>query len=259
MYSFIEKCVKEFFQRTKLAPSTLSTLSQNIYFIAKGFRATLLIDYYLNEKQAKTLIDNLRQKKECQELLLLQFTDIFTFIGHRSRLKEHYKNFEGYYVDIQGENPILLETIPEDVQQFIRTKLEPFLFNNDKEENTLLISTLPSFMVSVTGWLLEYPIIYVCHHLNEEIIDEWEPKKNCLGNRPLVWIRLDIKEKGHQHQHEHSLLRFTYPVCILPKQHDQQQLFEQLKMKYTSRLLLSSPSYQLNIIQEIISLDRVAI
>ncbi|KAI9308226.1 hypothetical protein BJ944DRAFT_260644 [Cunninghamella echinulata] len=256
MYSFIEKCVKESFQRTKLSPSTLSTLSQNIYFIAKGFRASLLIDYYLNEKQAKALVDNLRQKKECQELLLLQFTDRFTFIGHRSRLKEHYKSFEGIYVDIQGENPILLETIPEDVQQFIKTKLGPFLFNDDKE-NILLISTLPSFMVSVTGWLLEYPIIYVCHHLNEEIIDEWEPKKNCLGNRPLVWIRLDIKEKN---QHGHSLLRFTYPVCILPTQHDQQQLFEQLKMKYTSRLLSSSsPAYQLNIIQEIISLDRVAI
>lgn len=137
--------------------------------------------------------------------------------------------------------------------------------NNNKE--ALFISTLPSFMISLTGWLLEYPMIYVCHKLNEEILDEWEPKKNCLGNIPLIWIRIDIdndNDNNHHHDHItttttsnhlHSLLRFTYPFCVLPEQCDQQQLFEQLKKKYSDRLI---KPYKLIINQEIITLDRVA-
>ncbi|CAO3609514.1 unnamed protein product [Cunninghamella blakesleeana] len=263
MKAFIENCVKESFQRTKLSPNTLSILSQNIYFITIGFRATLLIDYYLEEKQAKLLISKLKQNKGCQQLLLLQFTDRFTFLGHRTRLIEHYNNFHGYYVDIQGDQPILLERMPEDLQQFLKNQLDPFLFSKNNKES-LFISFLPSFMISLTGWLLEYPIIYVCHQLNQEILDEWEPKKNCLGNIPLVWIRIDVdnnnNNNNNNHDHStkhtnHSLLRFTYPSCILPEQHDQQQLFEQLKTKYSSRLI---KPYELNIQQEIITLDRVA-
>lgn len=89
---------------------------------------------------------------------------------------------------------------------WLRDKLLPFLSLYD----TYYFSpVVPTFMVALTGWALEYPVIYTTHLITddpESELDEWEVRPNCLGSQLInvtqVWIE------------DHMLLSFSCP-CIL--------------------------------------------
>ncbi|CAO3598841.1 unnamed protein product [Absidia cylindrospora] len=144
------------------------------------------------------------------------------------------------------------------MNRFMLQELGPYLESQaGSANNTLMVPTLPCFMVSLTGWLLEYPVIYVCHQV-DEVMDEWEPRLNCLGNRPLEWIKLQINYQ----QQQHILLSFTYPTQLFPDANGRKELMEQVRMKFSQRVAkpcVSSPAMDLIVTQETVSLDRVAL
>ncbi|KAI8329317.1 hypothetical protein BC941DRAFT_443225 [Chlamydoabsidia padenii] len=264
MHQHIFSTVKSCFKHTKLTPAALSSLAQSLYFVALGIRATQLIDYYIPPTQAKQLVKKLRQHVGCTEMILLQFSDRYTFIGHRQRLLEHYQAYSvdgGLYVDVQGKTPVKLTQAPVDFDRFITQQLGPYLTREIKSEDDtrMVVSTLPCFMVALTGWLLEYPVVYVCHQV-DEVLDEWEPRTNCLGNLNLEWIKLQILmvEPGQQQkqQQHYPLLSFTCPSHLLSEATQQDRLVSQVRMKFSSRL---STSMSLVLAQETVCLDRVAL
>lgn len=62
-------------------------------------------------------------------------------------------------------------------------------------------------MVSLIGWLLEYPIIYTTHLASDQPtsqLDEWEQRTNCLGGRYLSLVQLWLSD--------HMLLSYSYPI-----------------------------------------------
>jgi hypothetical protein len=134
--------------------------------------------------------------------------------------------------------------MPEDVDRFITQQLGPYLQGSDA---SMVVPTLPCFMVALTGWLLEYPVVYVCHQV-DEVLDEWEPRGNCLGNLPLEWIQIQIRIG----QQVHPLLSFTFPCHLF----DKNMLVAQVRDKFASRL---DSSMSLALVQETVSLDRVAL
>ncbi|KAI8096785.1 uncharacterized protein BX664DRAFT_346820 [Halteromyces radiatus] len=271
MQSPFDTIVKLCFKHTRLSPSVLFNLSQALYIVALGLRTTHLIDYHLTPNQAKQLLQHLRKHKDGRDLILLQFTDRYTFIGHRKRLLErcHSSVKEICYIDVQGKIPFKLDKVPDDLQEFLEEQLQPYveqlektsIITNDKDdEKVFMVSNLPCFMVALTGWLLEYPMVYVCHQVGD-IFDEWEPRVNCLGNIPLVWVKLQIQEKQlmSTRQQPYSLLSFTYPTCILPTAKEQQQVVDHLRNIFSARLSSYCSSMRLIIHQEIVTLDRVAL
>ncbi|ORZ18504.1 hypothetical protein BCR42DRAFT_449684 [Absidia repens] len=262
MQHHVLSTVKICFKHTKLSSSVLSALAQSLCFVALGFRASQLIDYHLTPTQANILITKLKQHENCRSLVLLQFSDRYTFICHRQRLRTHYleyiNGFTGYYVDVQGTIPCKMNGAPEDMNRFMMQELGPYLESQASNDNdALMVPTLPCFMVCLTGWLLEYPVIYVCHQV-DEIMDEWEPRLNCLGNHPLEWIKLQINCQ----QQQHPLLSFTYPTQLFSDKKEQKELLEQVQMKFCQRVAnpcASSPAMELIVTQETVSLDRVAL
>lgn len=68
-------------------------------------------------------------------------------------------------------------------------------------------------MVALTGWALEYPVIYQTHDPDEATLDleldEWEVRPNCLGSIRLnvvrVWLRF------HTNFADYLIASFSYP------------------------------------------------
>jgi hypothetical protein len=89
---------------------------------------------------------------------------------------------------------------------WLQDKLLPFLAST----NTNYYSpAVPTFMVALTGWALEYPVIYTTHLITDDPegeLDEWEVRPNCLGSRALnvtqVWVQ------------DHMLLSFSCPCSL---------------------------------------------
>lgn len=128
------------------------------------------------------------------------------------------------------------------------------------EETYFYSSILPTCMVSITGWILEYPIIYTTHVLSDkptDELDEWEQRTNCLGNQVLqlveYWLPLT----------DHMLLSYSCPSNSMTTNED--HLMQELKLKINQRIgeLNPTPDWLKNtnceIRKEQIKLDRFAL
>lgn len=111
-------------------------------------------------------------------------------------------------------------------------------------------------MVAMTGWALEYPVIYTTHAISDKFddeLDEWEQRPNCLGNQPLQLVEYYLAD--------HLLLSYSYPMNVI----DNNEFIFQLKAKVDQRLddLTTKPDWLLDIHCEIkreqIKLDRFAL
>ncbi|CAG8449318.1 3484_t:CDS:2 [Ambispora gerdemannii] len=89
-------------------------------------------------------------------------------------------------------------------------------------------------MITITGWLLEYPIIYVQNI--EESINEMESNNegNCLGNEELRLCRVYLRKQGAD-KNRQILLSFSFPKSILST--TEKEIFARLKSLFNSRLL----------------------
>ncbi|KAG9294081.1 hypothetical protein G9A89_000512, partial [Geosiphon pyriformis] len=169
-------------------------------------------------------------------LIGLQFSDTHTFICNRellfkkleSNLENKFQNF--YFVDVNNNKPTyreidksqnetekaevrrrkkpeLLSKPPKEFSVFLNSKLLPFLFktselnsntkdDDDDDDLVFYFELTPMCMVSITGWLLEYPVIYVQdiyvqeNNLGDESVSI---TGNCLGNEPLKICKLYLK------------------------------------------------------------------
>jgi hypothetical protein len=126
-----------------------------------------------------------------------------------------------------------------------------------------------TFMVCLTGWCLEYPIIYTTHSESDglqEEIDEWEePKPNCLGGRPLTLIQVWLNNLRllDEKQSQYNLLSFSYPSCLLNSD-EQTKLERELKLRIDRRLVNNDRHHwikqgQCEIRREQINLERFAL
>ncbi|CAO3699396.1 unnamed protein product [Rhizopus microsporus] len=221
MMSILKSCFKSV-NKTKL-----ESLAQDINHVAIGSRISHLIDVCsVNMDQAKILLGI---RKDLPSLVLLQFKDRFTFVCHKKRLREYIEstlnnNVQLTFVDVQDKEPIKTNSIPSQLVYWLENQLLPFLSNQD----TLYYSPIiPTCMVAVTGYVLEYPVVYTTHLVTDDPraeLDEWEVRTNCLGNRTLqvfqVWVSnhllmsfsvpqgLDIDNKEIEHG-----LQTKYPTC----------------------------------------------
>jgi hypothetical protein len=135
---------------------------------------------------------------------------------------------------------------------WLQDKLLPFLSSNT--QYYYYSPFVPTFMVALTGWALEYPVIYTTHLITDDPegeLDEWEVRPNCLGSRTLNVIQVWIGE--------HMLLSFSCPYSLYNETMEQH-----LKLKIDQRLddVASSFDWLSNkcvIKKEQIKLDRFAL
>lgn len=77
--------------------------------------------------------------------------------------------------------------------QFIHYQLKPAL---SRPDSLLAIDPIPFCMISLTGWLLEYPVIYVQSADDKEEEDaslDWRPASgNSLSGVPLTVVTVSI-------------------------------------------------------------------
>ncbi|ORX59584.1 hypothetical protein DM01DRAFT_1343332 [Hesseltinella vesiculosa] len=211
------------------------------------------MDYHFTSQQARSLIHELRNHKNGHQFTLLQFEDRYTFIAHRQRLLEQCgRRHNTIYVDVQGPAPVELTQAPEDADQFLKDMCEALATGPED----WVATSVPCFMVTLTGWLLEYPVVYVSHQPNGPPLDEWEVRTNCLGQRPLVLIQLQAIDHLPVAPQAWPLLAFTYPQAILPDPQKQQQLLERTRAHFSSRMV--SP-FTLQAEQSLVSMDRIAL
>ncbi|KAI8069575.1 hypothetical protein BC940DRAFT_21406 [Gongronella butleri] len=243
MRDHIQHAVARAVHPNTLSPKVLTGLTQAIYFVALGIRASCLLDYHLTAAQASTLIHALRK-----------FSDSYTFIAHHDRLLDHYhRRYDTLYVDIQGTEPRKLAGAPSDVHAFITEELGPFLEAGASDWET---SSVPCFMVTLAGWLLEYPVVYVSHEEGAGPLDEWEVRTNCLGQRPLICVQLQAIEHQQVTPRAFPLLSFTFPVSVVPDHDDQQRLIEHVRNVFSIRM---TTPYTLQVERAPVIMDRIAL
>lgn len=83
----------------------------------------------------------------------------------------------------------------------------------DMKKTVVYSPIVPPFMVALTGWALEYPVIYTTHLITddpEKELDEWEPRPNCLGSQVLNLVQVWLGD--------HMLLSFSFPLVSLSQQ-----------------------------------------
>ncbi|KAI9029682.1 hypothetical protein CLU79DRAFT_735407 [Phycomyces nitens] len=277
IHSTLRVCLKYL----KLAPGTIDSLTNGIqhtiFFlfyhlfinpipalacVVYGLRATHLIDLHLPIDRSRNLLELLKRHPDSKELVLLQFGDRFTFFANVRRLRQHCQTTltKGglVYVDIQGKQPVLRDC-PGQLTHWLTNTLQPFL---DQQLEVLFSPTVPTCMITLTGWALEYTVIYTSHHdldtLDSEL-DEWQVRTNCLGSRCLNVVRIWIHHFGLPKQ-EHMLLSFSYPATLLTLEHQAKieadfGLKIQCRLQETDRFKTS----QVEVVREQVNLDRVAL
>ncbi|CAO3703406.1 unnamed protein product [Rhizopus stolonifer] len=214
-----------------------------------GLRASHLIDITsLDLDQAKDLLSKLRKNStQGQSLILLQFKDCFSFLCNKTLLRQHILSTLSanslVFIAVQGREPVKTE-MPAQLIYWLQEKLLPFL---STAEAVFYSAVIPKCMVAITGWALEYPIIYTTHEISdgpEDELDEWEVRTNCLGNRCLEVIQCWIAD--------HMLLSFSYPLCLIDSG---EKITRDLELKMNKRLV--KEKCQIKKVQ--VMLDRFAI
>ncbi|KAG0166704.1 hypothetical protein DFQ28_010544 [Apophysomyces sp. BC1034] len=173
---------------------------------------------------------------------------------HRSRLEQHVNHaLQGdlVYVDIRGKQPVQRDR-PQHLIDWLQHQLVPFL---SSRQSFFSFPIVPTFMISVTGWALEYPVIYTLHSESDDPAiewDEWEPRTNCLGGQLLTVIRVLIHGLGTS---SYMLLSFSYPSPLIT---DDIQALVREKME---QRVAQAPIHNLRVevVKEQVVLDQVAL
>ncbi|KAJ2957850.1 hypothetical protein NQZ79_g6504 [Umbelopsis isabellina] len=213
----------------------------------------------------KDVSDLMRGLEAFGDICVLHIGNDYTFICHRQLLRNHlagYKEMANpppYYVCIdEALQAPTMQNSCAPLYAFIRDQLQPFLSSEDRFfhfENT------PACMISLTGWLLEYPVIYV--QSGEGFLPEWKlPAGNSLSGISLIVFEVGIR--FDQESRLHRMMSFSYPAYLFNEQ--QQNIIdshlrrginsrcEMAKWKYAS--LASNIYCDITVSQE--SFDRVA-
>ncbi|KAI8334478.1 hypothetical protein BD560DRAFT_414565 [Blakeslea trispora] len=237
--------------------SKLQTLAKAITCVACGLRVSHLIDVAaIDQHKAKQLLLALKKLPQCRNLALLQFKDRFSFICHSELLDQHVKSTLQYpdqlaFIAVDDKEPRFTE-IPLCLTTWIRDKL-------CLPHAVYYSPIVPTFMVALTGWLLEYPIIYTTHLPTDDPegeLDEWEVRTNCLGGRPLQLTKVYLNHTDDTH-----LLMSFSSLGI----QDTSYYIQPFELKLKQRLVNAQKKcnwlkgYHITIAFEQIKLDRFAL
>ena len=137
-------------------------------------------------------------------------------------------------------------------------------------------------MVVLTGFLLEYPIMYMTHSETDQVdqeLDEWEMVPNCLGDRQLLLVRVWLHQPKAFWQ-DYMLLSYSCPsekLIDFPEQDPTtrssvtittpEEVIRGFETKFQARLHQLqqkensgfTKDTQLEISREYVKLDRVAL
>ncbi|PKC58933.1 hypothetical protein RhiirA1_540785 [Rhizophagus irregularis] len=117
--------------------------------------------------------------------------------------------------------------VPNSLIYLLNTQIySTFIKENEKINSILFISQIPQCIISFTGWILEYQVIYIL----EKNSFEFESQNiiiNCLGNQELKLYRIFLKKIDNNNNHNsdkerHMLLSFSCPVKIFNSLNDSQ-------------------------------------
>ncbi|GBB89240.1 hypothetical protein RclHR1_15920002 [Rhizophagus clarus] len=169
----------------------------------------------------------------------IQFSDTHTFICNRdlllTKLDQDLNNdFKDIiFIDVSKENVEPKQVkVPNSLIYLLNTQIYPiFIKENEKINSILFISQIPQCIISFTGWILEYQVIYVLEKIFESSIKEdFESQNiitNCLANQELKLYRIFLKKINNDHNsnkefQRHMLLSFSCPVKIINSLNDVQ-------------------------------------
>ncbi|CAG8515087.1 4197_t:CDS:2 [Diversispora eburnea] len=120
----------------------------------------------------------------------------------------------------------------------------------------MYFSQTPSCIITFTGWILEYSMIYVIDYnsinsvenINSVEDTNSENFKNCLGNQDLKLVQVFLSSnKSNMKIQRHLLLSFSFPINLKPRRGYRistisvellsiNKLIDNLKSKFNNRL-----------------------
>ncbi|CAG8560427.1 5209_t:CDS:2 [Paraglomus brasilianum] len=206
-------------------------LLKDILAVATGIRSSTLVDIvFLTSEDARDLNSKLEDVKNISAhcLCVVQFADSHTFICNSTLLGQRLDAKESLaFVNVNKAMKIpQLGTFPPDLYSFIFDELDPFLSSTRDSSSILAIPSMPKCMVSISGWLLEYPVIY----FQDDVEDD---RGNCLGN---VDLRVCSVYLGKQNSEtSYKLLSFSYPKTLI-SEIKEAALVNRMQLVYNSRL-----------------------
>ncbi|KAF0541346.1 hypothetical protein F8M41_005509 [Gigaspora margarita] len=231
LFSHIKSCLLSFSSAKKLSISSkkLTDHVNDIIAITLGIRAAYLIDFaFLTLDDSKTLLSSFQKNKNLFNICILQFSDTHTFIcNHKlvltkleNDLINEFKNC--IFVDIMWnyketgcKEPEMIDT-PLSFKKSLEMNVKPFFLEwSDIDSSSLttklavfFIPKTPTCIITFTGWILEYPVVYVLDSAPDNVGDIFDIQmtKNCLGGQNLKLYRVFLKnaEKVHNSRIEDS-------------------------------------------------------
>ncbi|OZJ02070.1 hypothetical protein BZG36_05060, partial [Bifiguratus adelaidae] len=163
-----------------------------------------------------------------ERLVVLQYADQYTFVGNVTLLEQacldlSSKPPDRIYVDVdEGPQKMLM---PPLLQTYLTNDLLSGLRSARLTSAPSLLNfpQMPRFMVSLSGWLLGYPVVYVTGEAKDkgESISESDNPSivNTLNNIPLTLFRVtasyDASRFSKRPLHDPSVAPFRKPSVEL--------------------------------------------
>ncbi|CAG8652202.1 14991_t:CDS:2 [Funneliformis mosseae] len=205
--------------------SRLINFIYDVLNIALGIRTAHLVDVTsLTYEETTRLIASLRQ--EIPHICGIQFSDTHVFICNQDLLSAKLKldldnEFKDIaFIDVSKKNVEPTQVnVPDSLMHLLSTQFHPFTFQ-ENSDSTLFVSQTPQCMISFTGWILEYPVIYVLESSStddESSFCSQNIMMNCLGSQELILYRIFLKKnmKSTEEIQRHMLLSFSCPVSFI--------------------------------------------
>ncbi|CAI2166492.1 20628_t:CDS:2 [Funneliformis geosporum] len=208
--------------------SRLITYIYDVLNVALGIRTAHLVDVtFLTYEETTKLIASLRQ--EIPHICGIQFSDTHIFICNidllsaKLKLDLHNEFKDIAFIDVSKKNVEPTQVnVPNSLMHFLRTQIHPFIFQ-ENPDSILFVSQTPQCMISFTGWILEYQVIYVLDSTSSDEESSFGSQNimmNCLGNQELILYRIFLKKtidnmKSAEEIQRHMLLSFSCPARII--------------------------------------------
>ncbi|KAF9954347.1 hypothetical protein BGZ72_004635 [Mortierella alpina] len=225
------------------------SLTNDILCIAAGLRSASLVDQlYLNENDVDRIQSIFHHSSRFKHLDLISIGEDHVFITHRQLLLQDIQDYlsnspkglQRVFVNVDYHLP-QPEIMPGNryraLEDYIRDILLPDvqyrIENWDQAERTYRALPVPQrlSLVTLTGWLLSYPITYVLPghsrqsssasttEMDDAIIcdegeedEEQDNGRNALANQALVVTRVQLEPNEKiEGLREHCMLSFSYP------------------------------------------------
>ncbi|KAF9901814.1 hypothetical protein EC991_005640 [Linnemannia zychae] len=236
------------------------SLANDILCIAAGLRSASLVDQlFLNENDVDRIQSMFHHSAKYNHLDLLAIGEDHVFIIHRQLLLQDILDYlsgsshglQRVFVNVDyhlAQPEIMPANRYKALEDYIRTVLlvdvQRRIENWDQAEYCYQPLTVPDrlSLVTLTGWLLSYPINYVLpghgrryssgstdssatspnKYNEDEEDDEQDNGRNALANQVLVVTRVHLEPNVEiEGLKDHCLLSFSYPSelaerCMVP-------------------------------------------